>query len=309
MRVIILGGTGFIGSYLAKSLLSLNYEVVVTGTNSSSFYNNLILKNHIKSIKFEIINLYEKYTLKKIVKENDIVFNLISPSTPQKSSCFPIDEIKNHFLPQIQLIEFLFKLNIKKMIFFSSGGGIYYDNQETPYKENSLLLPHSPHAIIKLSIEHYLNFFSKYYLIPILIYRISNPYGPNQNIKEGFGLIPHLIKSVKENKSPVLYNHGKIIRDFIYIEDLIEAITISFNKKNNHAIYNLGSGKGTSIKTVWKIIKKISKSKLEPIYKEKRIIDPPKVILDITRFSQEYNWKPKTPIEKGLRITYESSLT
>lgn len=306
-RLIILGGTGFIGSHLVKKLISHKKEIILIGRRklkSDDSLNKFINNKKVRYFQLDLKNLKK---IINIIYPQDYVFNLITYSTPFSSSLFPLKEIREHLYYQIRLIKYLFKKKVKKIIFFSSGGGIYDTGKKPPFSEESLILPHSPHAITKITIEYYLNFFSNLYSVPYLCYRISNVYGPGQEIKKGFGIISNLINSIKNNKKIVLYGGREIVRDFIYIEDLIEAVSISFWKKNKFNVYNIGSGVGTSIFEIWSILKKISKTHLQPIIKKPRIIDVKKVILNINRFSKEYNWKPKTRINEGLKKTYFST--
>ncbi len=219
----------------------------------------------------------------------------------------PSDEVKYHIFTNVLLIQAVFKIGIKKYIFASSGGGVYGQKKKFPIGESAAILPSSPHAIAKASVEFYLNYFSQIYDTPYLIYRISNAYGPRQSLHNGFGIIPTIVNSIGNNTRPVLFNKGKNIRDFIYIDDLIKAMIISFDKQTVYKLYNLGSGKGTSINTVWHILKKLLRAKIDPIYEEKRPIDVDKVVLDINRFSKEFKWKPKYSITAGLKKTLSFS--
>ena len=304
-RCVVFGGGGFIGSYLTEALTNNDYKVVTYSRGSKKDYLNLAnVLNKITFIKGDIENI--KF-VKKIVKPNDIVFNLTSPSLPITSMNNPLDEIKGHIFTNVLFVQTLFKIGIKKYVFVSSGGGVYGQKKKFPIGESVALLPSSPHAIAKACIEFYLNYFSKIYGIPILIYRISNAYGPRQSLQNGFGIIPTIVNRINKNSRPTLFNKGRTIRDFIYIDDLIHAIMISFDKKTKHQIYNLGSGRGTSLNTIWKTLKRLLGVKIEPIYGERRPIDVEKVILDIGRFSKEFKWKPKFSIGRGLKKTLSLS--
>lgn len=300
-RCVLFGGGGFIGSYLTETLIDRNFEVLVYARGSKKDYFNL--SNVINKITFVKGDINDTRLIRKIVKPNDYVFDLVSSSLPMTSMNKPIDEIKYHIYSHVFLAQTTFKSGIKKYIFASSGGGIYGEQKKFPIPESSIMLPSSPHAIAKASIEFYLNYFSKIYNIPILIYRISNPYGARQNTPTGFGIVSTIIKYIRNNTSPKLFNNGNIIRDFIYIEDLIKAIAISFDKKTKYNLYNIGSGQGTSINAVWNILSSLLNSKIKPTYRQKRVIDVNKVILDISRFSKEFGWTPKFDINKGLKKT------
>ena len=229
-RCIIFGGGGFIGSHLVKSLVNKGYSIYVFTLGSKHEQNNL--KNVIKHINLIKGDFNDANSLRKFIKPGDIIFDLVAFSVPSSSFASPVDEINKHIYPHVNLFEVAFQKKVKKIIFLSSGGGVYGEKKIMPISELSLTKPISPHSIAKLTIEYYLQYFSRLYRIPILIYRVSNAYGPRQIPKDGFGIIPAMFFNILRKKRPILFDHGKIIRDFIYIDDLTEAIAMSFDKKN-----------------------------------------------------------------------------
>lgn len=297
-KCLVIGGGGFIGSHLVKKLVNQNYPVTILSLGKGQDNNNL--KDIIKKIEYIEGNIDDIELLTKIIDKDTYIFDLATSSVPSTTAAEALSDIQSH----IKLIELSCQKKVKKFIFTSSGGGVYGFKKDMPISETSHLQPSSPHAIGKATIEYYLAYHCNQHNIPYLIYRISNPYGPGQVPKIGFGLIPTLFANVLSNIPPTLYDNGKAIRDFIYIDDLIEAITISFSKKNKYNIYNIGSEHGTKIIDIWSEIKKITDSKLIPNFQPKRAFDVKKSVLDIKRFNQEYNWKPKTKINEGLLSTW-----
>jgi UDP-glucose 4-epimerase len=247
------------------------------------------------------IDIQNPSSYKTLIQEKDYVFDLAAPSEPYSSMLHPNDEVKNHILPHMQLIEYACQKKVRKYIFFSSGGGVYGKKPSIPVSEKAILDPVSPYTISKVTIEFFLAYCARVSKTKYLIYRLSNPYGPGQKKKPGFGVIPTLFDHIKKNTVPTLYSQGNLMRDFIYIDDAIEAILKSFNVKNQSQIYNLGSGKGTKIKDIWRTMRKLTNTKMKAHYEEKRPIDVESIILDISRFKKEYKWKPKTLLEDGLR--------
>ncbi len=304
-RIVLFGGAGFIGSHLSKKLLQDDFHVTIFTRLTHENKSNLDqLRNKYKNkIQIIIEDFSNSKLINEILQPKDIVFDLISSTVPFTSMQSPLRVIQEDIFLHENFIKIACEKRVKKIIFPSSGGGIYGENQVLPICEEAVPKPSSPYAIGKLTIEYFLRYYAHQYQVECLIYRISNPYGPNQLPKEGFALIPTIVHHIQNNTSPTLFNYGKLIRDFIYIDDLIDAIAISFNRKNKHEIYNIGSGKGVKIKDVWALIKDISHSKVKVLYKEKRIFDIDKVILDISRFKNEFSWKPKTSLSSGLTET------
>ena len=302
-RCLVLGGGGFIGSHLTEALIKNKYPVAVFSRKSNVVLKNL--SNVMKDVQFIEEDFNNINSVIKVIKSDDIVFDLVASSVPLSSATSPVDEINNHIYPHVKLFEIACQKKVKKIIFISSGGGVYGEKKKLPISEEQIPQPISPHAIAKLTIEYYLHYFGKIYRTPYLIYRLSNPYGPRQLPKKGFAIVPTLFSCVLQNNQPVLFDNGHLVRDFIYIEDVIDAIILSFNKKTKHNLYNIGVGRGVSIQNLWKEIKKITKTKLKPQYESKRSFDVNSVILDISRFKNEFNWSPDASLSLGLEKTWQ----
>lgn len=303
-RCVVFGGGGFLGSHLVEKLLEKGFAVSVFTRGSKKDYQNL--SSVIHKVEFIKSDFNNSRLVSKILKPNDVVFDLIASSVPFSSMQLPIEEIKKHIFSHVQLIKTAVEKKVKKIIFFSSGGAVYQEKGIKPVSEKTLLQPASPHAISKATIEHYLNYFCHIHQTPYLIYRLSNPYGPRQVAQKGFAIVPTLFSQVIKNQRPTLFDQGKIVRDFVYIDDVIEGILKSFNIKNQFSIYNIGSGRGTSLKTLWLEIKKITQTNLKPKYQPKRPIDRQAIILNINRLKQEYKWQPKIKLIEGLKKTWQT---
>lgn len=304
-RCVIFGGGGFIGSHLVEKLIEEKYLVTVFNRRPKKTYKNLLsIKEKFWFIQGDIKN---SKLLKEVIKSNDIVFDLIASSVPYSSMQAPGEEINNHISSHFKLIQYACTRRAKKIIFFSSGGGVYGKKIKLPISEEEVLQPISPHAISKVTIEHFLHYFCKMNDVPYIIYRLSNPYGPRQVPKKGFGIIPTIFSHILRNKTPVLFDNGRLIRDFIYIDDLIDGVIKSFDKNTKHHTYNIGSGKGTSLNALWREIKRITKTNLNPQFEAKRPIDVDSVALNIARFKKEFNWSPKTKLSEGLKRTWTAT--
>ncbi|MFW5703420.1 MAG: NAD-dependent epimerase/dehydratase family protein [Patescibacteria group bacterium] len=299
-RCVVLGGTGFIGQHLVHALRAEGYPVTVISRRPATF------TKHTDAELLQIA-LDDTKSLAQTIKPGDFVFDLIASSVPYTSSIDPASEVIDHIYHHIKLFELCATIGVAKLLFASSGGGVYGKQEVIPIPETAPLHPVSPHAIAKATLEHYLAYFYRSGLLNSLIYRVSNPYGPGQKAKTGFGVIPTFIQALhKEDSAPVLVNKGKNVRDFIYIDDLIDAIMVSFSEENKHQVYNLGSATGTSIRDVWQIVQETTGKELTAQTQPARPFDAETVILQMDRFQEEYNWRPKVSIHDGIRRTWEA---
>jgi UDP-glucose 4-epimerase len=297
-RCVVLGASGFIGGYLVKELLKNSHPVLAVGRNREKLVEKFgEINSQLELDEIDFNNLDEVINL---ISENDIVFDLISSSVPSTSVKNPLLEIKDNIYPQANFFKEVSKLNINKIIFTSSGGSVYGDMGDKPFKETDLPNPLSPYAISKLTTEYFLNYFCRINKIPFTIFRISNPFGFEQKKVDGFGAIPTFIEHLKKNISPTLFSHGDLVRDFIHVQDVVEAIVLSISRENEYSTYNLGSGLGMKIKEVWETLRKAAGSDLEARYEAKRSFDVQEIVLDVSRFSSEFSWQPKKNVKESL---------
>ena len=196
--------------------------------------------------------------------------------------------------------------NIKKIVFISSGGTVYGDQNLESISEQSSTDPLSSYGIVKLAMEKYIQLYSKLYGVNYSIFRLSNPYGPYQNTLKDQGIIGIFIRKFIENGEITIWGDGNIIRDYIYIDDVIEILNRDLMKNiDNNILLNLGSGKGSSINEILNLIERISNKKINILYKESRSFDVKKNILNIDKISNTFDWKPKHDIEEGIQNTYK----
>jgi len=303
-KVLILGADGFIGSNLVKSLQKdKKYKIFAfdlfkdgASKNIKKFDENLVMIQG---------NFLNRGDIKNAVKGVDYVFHFISLTTPGSSMNDPLIDINTNIVGTVNLLEECVKAKVKRIIFPSSGGAIYGNQRKEVYNEEDNTDPISPYAISKLAIEKYLQYYKSHRGLDYLILRYSNPYGPGQNVVGSQGIISIFLNLIKNNKPITIFGDGENIRDYIYIDDLINITRKVFDKKNKYQLYNIGSGNGASINEIVKIIRKVSKSKITIEKQPNRDIDVRKIVLDTKRISDEINYVQKISLEKGIQKTWE----
>lgn len=299
-KCLILGGDGFLGSHLVESLLKKGHSVIVFGRFKNNKVKNL---NHvINRIELFSGDFLNTSNLEKALEGIDYVFHFISSSNPVTTINKPREEIELNILPTINLLSICARKGVKKIIFPSSGGSIYGNYPRGRASEEDLLNPISPHAIGKLIIERFLYYYFIQSKIDYVIYRISNVYGERQNIDSGQGIIPTIINKALQRKEIEIY--GNTIRDYIYVRDVTSFIANNFDKEHKYRIYNIGSGKGTTLHNLLKIIKENTNLQLKIKKLEKRDCDIERIVLDTKRVREEFNFSPKVTLQEGIRKTY-----
>ena len=297
-KIGVIGAGGFIGTNLVDFLLLTQEYTVVSLSNH--FTQKKTHQNN-----FEIIaDVNQTQELINFLKDCHAIIWLVNVSVPGSNMSLT-EEFDLNTKP---LIKFLEKANelpvMQKFIYLSSGGTVYGNTEEhSPITEEHSKSPISAYGLSKLVTESYIEFFTQKNNFQSYILRPSNVYGKYQNLVKPQGIIGFAFKSVIQNTAIDLYDDGKVIRDFIFVKDLAEAISkciVKIANKTKTNIYNVGSGIPYSIKEIIQKISLISKNEVQTIAKESRNFDCEYNVLDINKINRELGWSPSTKIEEGL---------
>lgn len=299
-NILILGGGGFIGSNLTEFLINAGESVIVFSKKEPNYSNSI--SDKIKIIIGDFDNLE---TIEKIFEKNqiDIVVHLISSILPAT----PLEKVlKNtEITSTIKLLDIMRKRGVNKIIFFSSGGAVYGANGQKINTEDSPTNPINFYGWLKLTIESYIQMNHRIHGLNYIILRPSNAYGKKQNIQGHQGLIAVTLGKLLQNKPIEIWGDGKIVRDYIYIDDLCRALVLLIKNRRWNNIYNVGSGKGTSVNEILGIIKKMIGINFIINYKENRKVDVPINILDNSKLKNSIPWGKLTSLEKGVKTYWE----
>ena len=313
-KILITGGSGFIGTNLVNYLSNKGYNI--TNLDKTSYASTPeIFKKNVKrqNYRFLKIDLANKNKVLKIFKKikPNIIINLAAETHVDRSIDNSDEFIKSNILGTYNLINIINKTlsrkEIKKLKFIHiSTDEVYGSNKLSPSKENDQYNPSSPYSASKASANHLVKSFGITFNIPITILNFCNNYGPYQ-FPEKF--IPTVIINALKKKVIPIYGNGKNIREWIFVEDCCKAIESTFSKVKFGNEYNIGSGYRTDNLTIAKMICKLL-GKVEK-YDFKKLIryvkDRPghdfRYALNSSKFKNKTKWKPKTSIENGLKET------
>lgn len=287
MNILILGGLGFLGRNIANELSQTNNVFIVDCIDFK-------MKDYYK-IKFSDIE-----SVKKVVEENNInmVLHLISSIIPSSSAEAYLNEISEVYNPTLQLLDYCSEKGIK-FVYFSSGGAVY-GNQKEIFNEHTKCEPVSYYGLSKLNLENAVLFFHNTKGLEYLIIRPSNPYGYGQNLFGKQGLIAVIFGKILKKETLQIWGDGSAIKDYIYIDDFVYYVTnlINQNKAWNQ-IFNVGSGKGESVKDVLLALKKnhIDLPKIDFITEKSS--DVKRMILDCSKLQELIPYET-TSLEDGI---------
>lgn len=281
-KILITGGLGFIGSYIADELIDEN-EVLIIDNKSTGKVENLQNINH------ENLTLIEKdlndADLDDLLTDVDYVFHLAAMASVPLSIENPSECIENNMDATIKLINACKNNNVKKII-FSSSSSVYGDNTNIPLKESEYPLPKSPYAASKASGELFLKTYYEAYGLNYISLRYFNVFGPKQDKNSQYAaVIPNFITALLEGEQPIIYGDGEQTRDFIYIRDVVNA-NIKAAESDYNGIINVASGKKTTINELYKIISETLGSDIEPKYLPERKGDIKHSLADVNNMKK-----------------------
>jgi UDP-glucose 4-epimerase len=293
-NVLLLGGGGFIGTALARKLAAEGRHVYVLAPNAPEVVAN---------VHFVQGGLDSPELLANLLPHCSTVIHLASATTPGSSADHPVRELEN-LAPSLRLLEALQTYPEIHLIFFSSGGVLYGNPRRLPVQEDDAAVPLSYHGAGKAALEAFLHAFRmRGHAVTIL--RPSNAYGPGQALKSGFGLIRTMLEHACHDTPFEVWGDGENVRDFIYIDDVAEACARFVALPQNNGDYNVGSGRGYSIKQVQRIVEQVTGMELKTVYHPGREIDVRAIVLDISRLDACLSWRPQTGLEEGVRRTWD----
>lgn len=295
---LVLGANGFVGSHLCESLSKKIKVKAFDRFNSNPQFD---VNSNIEIIRGDI---EDDDLMRSLLKNADFVMHCFSATTPFVSDNDPFKDITGNLYRSVKLFEMCAEAGVRKIGFISSAGTVYGSATENKTAaEVDAPLPVSPYGIIKLSIEHYLEYFKRKYNIDYTIYRLTNPYGPRQVTKNNQGVIPTFINKITNNEVLTIYGDGQSSRDYIFMNDAAEMITTSFTTKSTYPVYNIGSGVQT---TLLEIIEQLST--IMEIAPKINYIKAPKTFLEhnsisTDRYREEFGAPQLLTLKAGLSAT------
>lgn len=299
-KCLVLGANGFIGSHLVDSLVAAGHWVRAFDRPSSG---RRYEAEGVEAFFGDFLNMSD---LENAVKDIDYVFHFISTTNPATAENDPRIDIETNVRMSIELFDICAKARVKRVIFASTGGSVYGDSDnDHPRIETDLPQPVSPYAIGKLTIEHYLRYFSVKRGLDSMVVRISNPYGTRQALHAKQGVIPIFIENMLVNKPLTVLGDGEMVRDYIYVKDVADILAQLFDKEAKHKLYNVGSGTPTTVNQIITTIERVSGAKAEVQHREAPATFLHRVTLDTSRLEDEFNLKAVTNLEAGIKSTYE----
>lgn len=311
-RVLILGGLGFIGKNLFLSLVKEGHSVFIVADSidrNDSFVTPFVLES------IQSGSILDKDFMEQAVKGFDVIFSLAGRSGASDSIADPYTDLDRNLKGHLNILEACRKVNPDGLLVFPSSRLVYGKPQTNPVNEQHELNPESIYAVHKLTVEYYYRLYARLYGLKCIIFRIGNPYGPHQRFGSNhYGILNWFVHKALHGEPIEIYGDGSQKRDFIHIQDLVNALVLAMNTPALYGgTYNLGYGKGISLREAAEIIHKFVPKTIvnfKPWPEIDSKIETGDYISDISKFTQATQWQPTIDFETGIQNTitfYESA--
>lgn len=307
-QVLILGGLGFIGSNLAIKLVDMGANVTILDNllprHGGNPHNIFPIKD---KCKVDISDLRDTSSLPDMVKNKDIIFDMVGQVSHIDSMKDPFTDLEINCKSKINLLETCREHNSNAKIIFASTRQIYGRPEYLPVDELHRINPVDINGIHKAAAENYFSLYSTIYNMNCIGLRLTNTYGPRQYIQgDSQGFVGIFLRLALQNKKITMYGDGKQIRDFNYIDDVVEAFLLAAKTpKINNGVYNIGHHIKYSlldfVKTLQKFIEVEYEYKSFP--ENKKNIDIGNYYTNYSAFKEKTSWSPKVDLEEGLMKT------
>ncbi|PBB98420.1 NAD-dependent epimerase [Mesorhizobium sp. WSM3862] len=298
-RCLVLGGRGFIGSHLVDALLTRGYAVrCLYRPHGVALRERRLAHPNLEILEGDFSNSAD---VARALQDCDLCFHLISTTLPKSSNSDPMFDIESNVVGTVRLLTQAVQCGLKKIIFVSSGGTVYGVPQQIPILETHPTDPIVPYGITKLTIEKYLHLFHVLHGLDYTVLRLANPYGDGQRLNASQGAIAVFLRKVLRGEVVEIWGDGSVVRDYIYIDDVVSALLAAIGDTGGERVFNIGSGQGHSLNEVLDAIEAATGQSARRIYMPGRAFDVAVSVLSIAKASQVLNWRPKVSFDKGLQ--------
>jgi UDP-glucose 4-epimerase len=301
-KVLVTGGAGFIGSNLAQALLKKGFKVIIVDNLFTGKRENI--PSGAKFYKLDIVS--QKLSSLFLRERPKIVFHLAALTGTDISEALIQQDIKINLLGTINTLKAAGQAKCQKFIFTSTAAvyGDVHKSEYLPIPETAIPNPISPYGVGKLTCENYVRIFSDFYGMKYTILRFANVFGPKQYPKGEAGVIPIFINKMLSGKTSNLYGDGNQIRDYIFVEDVVDA-SLKVMTKCDGKTLNIGSGKGTSTRQLYSLIARQLDFRTPPNFSAPRLGEIERSVLANKLAKREINWRPRITLKTGLCRTIE----
>jgi len=298
MRVLVLGGSGFLGSHIVDKFLAEKHDVSVYDLYPERF------RRSPAGIKFFTGDFGNVGALSELISTGyDAVIHCVSTTTPKSSNESPEFDIQSNVIGTLNLLDICVRHKIGKLVFLSSGGTIYGNVGDAQLvDETHPVRPMCSYGVSKLAIEHYLDVYRHLNGLDYVALRLSNPYGERQSPLRALGALTVFLHRTLKQQNVEVWGDGSVTRDFIYVGDVAAAVYLATVNPIS-GVFNVGTGRGLSLHDILEHIGAVVGVNPAVTWLASRSFDVPKIVLDSSKLRGLTGWASKTTLVDGISLT------
>lgn len=300
MKLVILGGGGFIGSAIVDRLLRDGHSLRIFERPRVKPYREFAADESVEWVTGDLLSQHEAA---EAIDGADAVVHLVSSTLPKNSNDDPIYDVKSNLVATLQLLNAMVQKHVSRMIFISSGGTVYGTPRYLPIDERHPTDPYVSYGVTKLAIEKYLLMYERMHGVKSTILRVANPFGERQRIEAAQGAVGVFLHRALSGLPIDVWGDGSATRDYIYIGDVADAFAKAVTYTGDKNVFNISSGVGTSLNELVRLIEAVIGVGVQTNYLPARPFDVPVNVLCNRLARDELGWSPSTGLQEGVLAT------
>jgi len=306
MKLLVTGGAGFIGSHLVDRLVASGAQVCVVDDLSTGRRDNVAAAESTGRCRFVELDITEAAFVALVAEtQPDVVVHLAAQMDVRKSVADPLADTRTNVLGTVNVLAAAVGAGVRKVVFASSGGTVYGEPDELPVREDAPIRPASPYGAAKVAGETYLAAFQRLHGVATTSLRLGNVYGPRQDPHGEAGVVAIFGRALGEGRRAIIFGDGTSSRDYIYVEDVVEAFLACLDARTDGRVFNVGSGQETTIGALHALVAKAYGRSDEARHEPPRLGELQHITLDSAALTTATGWMPRVTLENGLALTVE----
>lgn len=299
MNVLLIGGSGFIGSHLKDRLVAGGHRVRSLDRVPERFRAD---PPQIEHLYGEVGN---EALLDAALAGIDVVLHLAWCTVPKSAEDDPTFDIQSNLVLTTEILKGIARHRVPHVVFFSSGGTVYGPTAREPIPETHPTEPICSYGVTKLAAEKYVAVFARRHGFRATILRCANPYGERQDPRGAQGAITVFLHRAACGDPIRIWGDGEVVRDYVHVDDLVGAVAASITAAPTALrVLNVGSGQGATLNQLIAQIRVSSARHVEVVYEPARAVDVPWNVLDVRAAARELGWAPRVTIVEGISRTW-----
>ena len=299
MKILVTGGAGFIGSHVVDTYLAQGHQVVIVDDLSTGRPENINSDATFYEMDIRSPDLLDVFT----TEQPQVVNHHAAQMSVRVSVDRPMFDAEVNVIGSINMLECARQTNVERIIYISTGGAVYGEPEYLPCDESHPINPICQYGASKHTVEHYLYMYRINYGLEYTILRYPNVYGPRQDPHGEAGVVAIFTGQMLKGEQVYINGDGTQERDFVYVGDCAKANVLALDPTLESDIFNLGSGKGTSVNEIYQVLKNVTAYPKSAQHKPAKLGETYRIFLDAAKANTSLGWSPDVPLQAGLEQT------